>query len=76
MSRADYKDLAKKLTRKIVENLNAVLTVDGFPDLYFKPEVAILKALEFAHAEGKAEAKREYLKMMSEFDATNGQSQN
>lgn len=73
---SDYRELAKRLAAKIADNVLKTLSTGHSPDLYFKPEEAIYKALMIAEAKGIEKGKREYLYLLQDFESEDGNSQN
>jgi hypothetical protein len=73
---AIYKEIAKKLTTKLIDNLAKTIQQGQLPDLYWKLETSILEALKYADSQGALRAKEQCKRVLDEFNADDGTSQN
>jgi hypothetical protein len=63
-----YRDITKKITAKLRENLAATLDAGKSPDLYWKLEHAIMEAMKFADALGVSRTMARLESIIADFD--------
>lgn len=69
-----YRDIAKKIVAKLRENLTLMVEQGKAPDLYWKPEQAIIEAMRYADQCGAERMKEHFENMMADFDNQDGPS--
>lgn len=69
-----YRDIAKKITAKVKDNLVATLEHGKTPDLYWKLEQAIVDALRYADQFGAERMKTHFERIVKDFEEGDGTS--
>lgn len=67
-----YRDIAKKITAKMKDNLVTTLELGKSPDLYWKLEQAIVEAMRYADQCGAERMKVHFETIVEDFEDNDG----